>query len=204
MKTSCPACGQHLEYGGDLAGTTAPCPKCGADVSFPNLRVCPDCGEKVSRRAEVCPRCGAPVSASAPVSNAPAKVTEKVDFLILSALGAAGGLLSGIPFLFAPNARMAGVALIAAGFVACGVLFRHRWAISCEGCGYSGKPKVVGDAGCFIEALLLLFGVVPLLLFFGLSSFSPLVLLGALPWLFYEAFYHPRFYCPVCGREGFR
>ena len=33
---------------------------CGESERTPNLTACPDCGEKVSKRAAACPHCGAP------------------------------------------------------------------------------------------------------------------------------------------------
>ena len=208
MKTSCPACGQHLAYGDDLAGTTAPCPKCGADVSFPNLTTCPDCGAEVSRRAEVCPRCAAPLA-----SRAPAKVWENTTSLVVGALlillvAPAGiGLAAGLP----EGQKVFGWLLSACAVVGAGLLWSKRWRIRCPNCDHEGEPRVAEGAGCLFTLLLLVMGEAPWAIF---SAFHPLAVLGEtalilfaiglIPPLICGTLARHRFYCPVCGREGFR
>lgn len=186
MKTSCPACGQHLEYGEDFAGTTAPCPKCGAEVSFPNLRVCPDCGAEVSRRAEVCPRCAAPLTAAAPaaapVSTAPGKVTEEYQFVIFATLIFIAGVLLTIPAL--QMLKIWGFVVPVLALFGASACWERRFELKCS-CGCRERPKVTGDAGCLTALFLLCLFVIPGIIYLAVMS-------------------HPRFYCPKCGREGFK
>ncbi len=225
MKTSCPNCGQHLEYGDDLAGSTASCPKCGAmvafpsltfcpdcganvsrlaevcpdcgaELSFPKLTVCPDCGAEISRRAKVCPHCGAPLGEpkSAAVETeesaiptfdprlfAPGKVSDSGAGIGVAVCVACGLVAFGYAFFWhSQYLFFAGIALW--GFAV--YLFGKRWNLRC-GCGYMGKPKVNGEAGCLPALLLFCLGVIPGLLYLAFCD-------------------HPRFYCPRCGREGFK
>ena len=208
MKTSCPSCGQHLEYGDELAGSVAPCPKCGAEVSFPNLTACPDCGAEVSRRAEVCPRCGAPV-----VSRIPAKVSEGVEYLIIAALLILLLAPFGIALAIAlPEGQKAwGWILSVVALVGAVYVWKIKWSINCPNCGYVGKPRVSGDGGCLLTLILLVVGEAPCALY---GAFHPLAILGEtallllavglIPPLVCGSLASPRFHCPVCGREGFR
>ena len=182
MKTSCPACGQHLEYGEDFAGTTAPCPKCGAEVSFPNLTVCPDCGAEVSRRADVCPQCGAPLAKSEPVGTAPGKVTEEYQFVIFATLIFIAGAILTFPAIQA--FQLWGFILPLVALYGASACWERRFSLKCS-CGCHDRPKVTGDAGCLTAIFLLCLAVIPGLIYLAVMS-------------------HPRFYCPKCGREGFK
>lgn len=61
MKIECPACGGHYDVGAEYIGQTIKCPDCDSDfvVDNPNLTQCPDCFNKISKRARTCPHCGA-------------------------------------------------------------------------------------------------------------------------------------------------
>ena len=72
MKLNCPHCGQEYEITVDCIGKTFRCSACDNEfiASNPNLIPCPDCFEKISKRAAVCPHCGAPLKTPAVASTA--------------------------------------------------------------------------------------------------------------------------------------
>ena len=217
MKTTCPNCSQRLEYGDDFAGTTAPCPKCGAMVAFPSLTFCPDCGANVSRLAEVCPDCGAELSLPklTVCPDCGAKVSRRAE--TCPQCGAPlsepkSAPASTAPVNVAPGKVSQSATNVILGMVAVVVAIHglvFAWMDRSAPIAVVGFLILLGGAVAVEKSWRIkcpcgYYGAPIITGRAGCAVEGCLFCLAIIPWLLYVALHRQRYVCPKCGREGFR